>query len=464
MELQLQKTWDTQQIKQLKSDTGQALLDDESTLVSFSQDFGKLIQSYPSAVSIPKDVTQVQQFISFAHDNTLPIVIRAKGLSQGGQSLPGAGGVTLSMQHFDKVLDLEADGVWLEANCTWASLLELSLKSGKAPFVLPYNCNLSIAGVLSAGGVGASSFKYGFINAYVLALELIDGTGTLHTVDKNSPLFHACLSGQGRCAVITKAKIALRPVQKQVKTFSLVYADVTKWFEDIERLKSKVDYMELFCSPSIQGSKLKQGKRVAMAQWLYGMHLSVEFSGKAPELNDIASNLSYWNVLNTQEDTIADYFLRHNPRFEMMRLLGQWDLYHPWYECFVPTKVLQDNLSRLLDELPLHYASLAQVVPIARQKAQLMMLPDDDSISEFMILNPGIPSVLKDSALQAVQDLDAFLLDQGGKRYLSGYLGHTVNKEYWQRHFGNHYDQWMTLKEQYDPHHIFNSVLHQISR
>ena len=41
MELQLQKTWDTQQIKQLKSDTGQALLDDESTLVSFSQDFGK---------------------------------------------------------------------------------------------------------------------------------------------------------------------------------------------------------------------------------------------------------------------------------------------------------------------------------------------------------------------------------------------------------------------------------------
>ncbi|MCK1890510.1 hypothetical protein MXE01_15660, partial [Legionella pneumophila] len=46
-----------------------------------------------------------------------------------------------------------------------------------------------------------------------------------------------------------------------------------------------------------------------------------------------------------------------------------WDLLHPWYECFVPTSFLTGVLSQLLEELPLHYASLVHVVPIAKQKA-----------------------------------------------------------------------------------------------
>lgn len=452
--------WNTRKINNFNKQSQQALLSDESTLVSFSQDFGKLFRSSPMAVYQPHNNADLQNLIFFANQNQLPVVIRAKGLSQCGQSLPVAGGVTLSMEHFSKTLDLEQDAIWVEANASWASLLEVSLKESKAPFVLPYNCNLSIAGVLSAGGVGASSFKHGFINAHVQALEVIDGTGCVQIVDKNSSLFNACLSGQGRCAVITKAKINLKPVQAQVKTFSLVYADPDQWFEDIEKVKAKTDYMELFCSPSVQGAKLKQGKRVALAQWLYGMHVSVEYTGKAPELTDICPDLAYWNILNIQEESIDSYFLRHNPRFEMMKMLGQWDLFHPWYECFVPTQVLVDYLPQIIEEIPIHYASLVHVVPIAKQKAQLLMLPEEESVSEFMILNPGIPLALKDSCLQAVRELDAFFLHKGGKRYLSGYLG-EITQDYWVNHFNSEYAAWMDFKKQYDPAGVFNSVLYK---
>ncbi|BCA95958.1 hypothetical protein TUM19329_23190 [Legionella antarctica] len=458
--MSLQK-WNTEIIKQHKRETGQTLLKDEQTLVSFSQDFGKLIQSSPSAVCIPENTSSLQSLITFAHQNKLPVTIRGNGLSQCGQSLPIPGGLTLSMRHFIKPLDLQGDIIWIEANTSWADLLELSLQQHKAPFVLPYNCNLSVGGVLSAGGVGSSSFKYGAINSNISALEVIDGLGLKQIVNKNSPLFHACLSGQGQFAVITKVAVELRTVKSFVKTFCLVYSSQEQWFEDIDKVKDKVDYMELFCSPSIQGAKLKGEKRVPMAQWLYGLHLSVEYGNRAPALNDVLSHLKPWQVINTQEETISSYFLRHNSRFDTMKMLGQWDLLHPWYECFITTKVLKENLAELLQQLPLHYASLVHVAPMAKRKQGFLMLPEEDSICSFMILNPGVPDILKDSCLQAIQNLDACFLQQGGKRYLSGFLGQDLPPEYWSTHFGDQFSLWVSLKKQHDPVGIFSSMLYQ---
>lgn len=450
--------WNSEKIKQCKEITGQALLRDEQSLVLFSKDFGKLIQSQPAAVSIPPNIDSLQSLILFANQYQLPITIRGNGLSQGGQSLPVPGGLTISMQSFNKPLDLSEDMIWVEANTSWKSLLEKSLSQNKAPYVLPYNCNLSVGGVLSAGGIGASSFKYGVINAYVSALEVIDGLGHKQIVEKNSLLFQACLSGQGRFGVITKACIQLRTVQPSVKTFFLVYADQNQWFEDVYKIQSKVDYMELFCSPSIQGTRLKDGKRVPMAHWLYGLHLSVEYN---QHVEDILGRLKPWSVINIQEESILSYFLRHNSRFDMMKLIGQWDLLHPWYECFVPTSFLKEVLAELLEELPLHYASLVHVVPIAPRKAGFMMLPDSDSISEFMILNPGVPYPLEDSCLKAIERLDQRLIKNGGKRYLSGFLGKELPENYWLTHFGEQYGPWMDLKKQYDPTGILSSMLHQ---
>jgi FAD/FMN-containing dehydrogenase len=450
--------WNTQKIAQHKQQTGQALLSDEQTLVSFSQDFGKLIYSSPSAVSIPKTVNELQSLIAFAHEEKLPITIRSNGLSQGGQSLPLPGGLTLSMQNFIQPLDLSGDTVWVEANASWARLLEVTLPQHKAPFVLPYNCNLSVAGVLSAGGVGSASFKQGTITAHVWALEVVDGLGIKQIIDKTSPLFHACLSGQGRFAVITKACIQLKPVKKHVKTLFLVYEDQKQWFKDMQKIKDQVDYMELFCSPSIQGAKLYEGKRVPMAQWLYALHLSVEYDEYFDE-KKLLNQLKPWTVMNMIEESIASYLLRHNPRFEVMKLLGQWNLTHPWYECFIATAVLQQHLTDILSNLPLYFANLVHVVPIAKKEAGFLMFPEEDSICSLMILNPGIPEVLKEDCIKVVQYLDERLFQLGGKRYLSGFLGLDLPPNYWARHFGAQYQSWIDLKRHYDPVGIFRSVL-----
>lgn len=454
------KQWNTETIKLLEKETKQALFKDEQTLLSFSQDFGKLIQSPPAAVCIPRQIDSLQSLITFAHHHQLPVTIRGNGLSQCGQSLANPGGLTVSMQHFDKPLELLEDGIWVEANTSWSDLLAKSLPHQKAPFILPYNCNLSVAGVLSAGGIGSSSFKYGSVSSHVVALEIIDGLGVKQIVDSHSSLYNACLSGQGQFGVITKACIKLRKVSPMVKTFCLVYTSEAQWFDDIFKIKEKVDYMEAFCSPSIQGAQLKEGKRVPMAQWLYALHVSVEYEGIAPELDNIIGEINPWKVMDIQEETISSYFLRHNSRFEVMKMLGQWDLIHPWYECFVGTSILKQHLPQFLQQLPLHYASCVHVVPVAKQTSGFLMLPEEDSVCSLMILNPGMPGVLKDSCLQAIQHLDSCLLKLGSKRYLSGYLGSNLLPSYWSNHFGDHYSSWLDLKKKHDPARIFSSMLH----
>lgn len=457
-----QMPWNMQKIKQCEKETEQALLRDELTLASYGQDFGKLSQSQPSVVCTPPSVEKLQSLLAFADQHELAVTIRAKGLSQGGQSVPLQGGLSLCLANLNQVLATEEDAIWIEANASWADLLEQSLKQNKIPYVLPYNCNLSIGGVLSAGGLGAASFKYGPVTAHVKALEVVLASGESRFVDSQSSLFRACLSGQGRFGVITKACIKLRPCQKQVRTFFLTYLDKGQWLEDLAILCGKADYLETFCSPSIQGAKLLGAKRVPFAQWLYSIHISMEYEGKVPELQDVCGALNPWKVQHHQDEGIRSYLHRHDHRFEVMKMTGQWELFHPWYECFLPASLAASSLDQLLEELPLHYATILQLVPIAnKQQTGFFMLPETDMVYELMILNPGVIQAFVPSCLEAIETMDKQFLKQGGKRYLSGYLGRNLPQDYWQKHFGAYYRDWVDLKREYDSRQIFSSLLHQ---
>ncbi|ASQ45559.1 FAD-binding protein [Legionella clemsonensis] len=374
------------------------------------------------------------------------------------------GGVSVQLEKLNGVGEHEGDSIWIEANATWADLLTKSLQKSQSPYVIPYNCHLSVGGVLSAGGIGASSFRFGSVTSHVKALEVMTTDGKVDVVDSRSDLFRACLSGQGRFAVITKACINLRQCAKNVRTFFLVYLDKERWLQDIQEAKKEADYLETFCSPAVQGAKLTDaGRRLPFAHWLYALHISKEFDNKAPTLDDINPTLKPWKLLHTQDEAIESYLHRHDSRFEAMKTTGQWDLLHPWYECFISQQLLNTSLDEILPHLPLYYATVLQVVPIVNQsEAGFLMFPKGKQIYAVMILTPGVNCQLLPGCLQTIYFLDSLFLDQGGKRYLSGYLGENLEPQYWENHFGSSYDAWLNLKKKYDPRRILQSSLHPL--
>lgn len=457
-----QTQWNSSQIKQCKKEFGQAMLSDEHSLFSYGEDFGKLIQVKPSAVFQPQHLDTLQAILRYANDHALPVVIRGKGLSQSGQSLPVAGGVTLHLEHFNRVLNHEQDAIWVEGNATFSDLLAMSLKKKQIPYVVPYNCNLSVGGVLSAGGVGAASFQYGNVISHVNALEVITADGEKHVVEAGSDLFKACLGGQGQFGVISKACIPLRHCKKNVRTFFLSYHDEGQWQEDLYKVRRFADGLESFCTPAIQGARLTDQGRFPFAEWLYAMHVTLEYDRTAPDISAITSLLKPAKILYQQDEPIESYLHRHDSRFAAMKMTGQWDLQHPWYECFMPAKALFSQLRDVLAGLPVHYANILQVIPLAASSRDtLFALPESEEICAVMILNPGIVNVLLPSCLAAMQALDARFLKAGGKRYLSGFLGEAISSDYWRHHYNGQLETWRQCKNEYDPKRVFQSQLFQ---
>lgn len=453
----LQTPWNLHHIKQCEQLTGQAMLLDEHSLALFSEDFGHLAQVAPCAVFIAKTIDQLQIVLHYAYQHQLPITIRGNGLSQGGQARALAGGVIVHIEKSNQPAVFDGDSIWINASNSWSDLLTVSLTQQRMPFVLPYNCQLSIGGVLSAGGVGASSFKYGSVISHVNALDIITAEGHQQICTAESPLFQACLGGQGQFGVITRARIALRPCAKKVRTFFLTYIDKQSWLDDLDVIKPFADSLELFCSPSIQGAKLSAKGRLPFAEWLFAMHVMVEYDEQAPEL---PNTMSPWKLAHCQDESITSWAHRHDSRFGAMKMTGQWDLPHPWYECFISKYQLSAHLDELLTVLPIYYATVLQVVPICNKKPTgFFMMPESQEVFALMILNAGLPSVLIPGCLDVIAALDKRFLTQGGKRYLSGYLGTNITNDYWQQHFAHRYIDWLSLKEQYDPHRIFCSDL-----
>lgn len=452
--------WSPHHIDRCEQRTGQPMLRDAPSLDSFGGDFGRLRHSKPAAVFSPSTTQALQQAIAYANENGLPVTVRANGLSQCGQSLPVTGGLTLHMDRFCAVHEREDAFVWVDANASWASLLAATLPMSRVPYVVPYNTNLSIAGLLSVGGVGAASFKHGVAASHANALEVVTANGDIQRVDAKSPLLQACLGGLGQFGVMTKAAIQLRPCGRQVRTFFLMYLDKEQWLKDLTIFKRHADFIETVCSPAVLGTKSTENGRQPFAEWLFAMQVSFEYDDEAPELTSLGSDIKPWKVSHRQDETMEAYLFRHNSRFQAMKVSGQWELQHPWYECLVPQDVLLAELDDLLQSLPLYYATLVHLVPIARtQPAGFFMAPDQPEFFSVMILNPGVPPALVPGCLEVVKALDDRFLAQGGKRYLAGFLGSDVSPAYWKAHFGSRYEAWLDLKKRYDPKGIFCSLL-----
>ncbi len=455
-----QTSWNAQHIAGCEQRTGQALLGDAHTLAVFSGDFGGLAHSTPAAVFSPSTIEALQQAVAYAHENGLPVTVRAHGLSQCGQTLPVAQGLTLHMDQFRAVHEREGESIWVDANASWSDLLAATLPEQRVPYVTPYNVNLSIGGSISVGGVGAASFRYGVAASHVTALEVITANGEIQRVGAESPLFHACLGGLGSFGVISKAAVELRPVGKQVRTYSLAYLDKEQWLRDLAVFKRRADFIETVCSPALQGTRSTANGRQPFAEWLFAMQVSFEYVNDAPELADLQSEIKPWKVSNCQDETIETYLLRHNSRFQAMKATGQWELQHPWYECLVPEDTMLAELDDLLDSLPLYYATVVHLVPITdRRPAGFFTTPGEPEFFSVMILNPGVPAALLPGCLEAVKMLDERFLPRGGKRYLSGFLGQDLSPDYWKAHFGPAYETWLDLKKRYDPKGIFCSAL-----
>jgi cytokinin dehydrogenase len=435
------------------------------SLEAAARDFGGLRRGRALGVVRPESAEAVERLVAEARRSQVRLTPRGAGLSQSGQSV-ARDSLTVELGALRRVSDPDraARTVLVEPGASFRDVLEATLPAKLAPKVMPLNLDLTVGGVLSAGGFGSSSHRHGLAVQTVRSLEVVVGTGERVRATRESQrrVFDSALGGLGRVGIITQAELDLGPVKDGMKTWFLSYDGLQPLLADLLRIQAedRFDHVEAFASASVQGLKKGPGgRRRPFARWSFGLHVSRGFDGASVTDDEALSGLDFDRMVHVEEDDLPGFSSRYDVRFEAMRATGAWTQIHPWFEVLLPWAAAGPFIEKALEELPLVLGDGHRILilPDAERPAALAF-PGSGPALGFALLPMGVLPAFADPVLGALSALHAEAVKRGGKRYPSGWL-FEPDRDAWRTHYGNAYPALRRAQDELDPDGIFCSCL-----
>jgi FAD/FMN-containing dehydrogenase len=416
-----------------------------------ADDFGHRVHQMPLSVLTPKTFEDVVQVVQFARQHHLKVAPRGHGHDTNGQAQV-KDGIVIDMTGLDKILAIHEDRVEVEAGASWNTLLQMTLKEGLALPVVTNSLDLSIGGVLSVGGMGATSYRYGAVTDNVLELHVVTGEGqyVICSPTEQTELFESTLAGLGQCGIIVQATLRLIPAKTHARTFRLFYPDVDALMHDEKILvdDERFDGVLGNLIPTPQGS------------WLYILD-AVSFYTPSVDKLDNEQLLHDLNFMSGKEQigdmAYFEYANRLAPLEMALRKEGIWEQPHPWFSCLVPAAQLENYMHEALKDIqPTDYGKFPLVLNgLHRRHHHTPLFPTLKDETFFFLT--FMPTVLPDSA--RVEQAAAFnytLFKRsralGGKYYSTGTL--DLSQQDWKDHFGTNWEKLLRAKQRFDPDHV----------
>ena len=172
-------------------------------------------------VVVPASTSEISRIARLCHDRRIPLVVRGAGTGYTGGAVPTSGGVVLSMERLNRILEIDQTNLLavVEPNVINGDLQRAVEQVGL--FYPPDPASLdqsSIGGNVAECAGGPRAFKYGTTKRYVLALEAVLPTGEIvHTGSKavksvvGYDLTQLLVGSEGTLAIITRATLRLVP-------------------------------------------------------------------------------------------------------------------------------------------------------------------------------------------------------------------------------------------------------------
>lgn len=197
------------------------VLSDAEALLKFGHDETEDLIFSPEIVLKPKSPQEIATVVKYCNQNYIPITVQGARTGLSGGALPLFGGVALSMERFNHILDIDTKNgqVTVEPGVITQVLQEAVAEQGL--FYPPDPASKGscfIGGNLAENSGGPKAVKYGVTNEYVLNLEVVLASGDIcwtgANVLKNATgynLTQLIVGSEGTLAIITKAVLKLIP-------------------------------------------------------------------------------------------------------------------------------------------------------------------------------------------------------------------------------------------------------------
>lgn len=413
----------------------------------------------PDAVVLPSTHEQVAACVSLCNQHRIALTTRGRGTGTTGASVPITGGIVLSMERMNNIINLDAGNRSVRVE---SGLTNLSLQNylAESQFFWPPDPSsaefCSIGGNLACNAAGPCAVKYGTTRENTLQLKAVTGKGdTITTGSKTTKgvvgldLTRLLIGSEGTLAIITEAELKIHPLPPAKHTMRVLFNNHQDACQAIQNISAQlhtpcaIEFMDHHAL-----NLIRQHSEVSLADNANAM-LMIELDGDHETLT--ISDRAIQRVLS-DSDNIEINVAKNDA--ERKHLWQARKALSPILRNLAPNKINEDivvpvpRLSQLLDQLD--KLSQQYQLPIVNFGHA------GNGNLHVNIMYDANDNIQNSHAQNCLEQIFTAALDLDGT--ISGEHGVGLSKrDYVSRELGiNELTLMHSIKQQFDPNNILN--------
>ena len=227
---------DTQLFSALQKIAGEGrVLTDPGDCLPYGYDNSRM-QAIPDAVVFPTEELQIKELVRLCNEHNTPLIARGKGTGTTGATVPSQGGVVLSLERMNRIIEVDPDNRYIRVQ-PGVTNQEVQDAAGAHGFFWPPDPTsaaiCTVGGNLAYNSAGPRAVKYGTPRENTLGLRAITGNGELIKTGVRTTkgvvgldLTRLLIGSEGILAIITEATLKLTPLAEDKKTLRAFYRDM----------------------------------------------------------------------------------------------------------------------------------------------------------------------------------------------------------------------------------------------
>jgi glycolate oxidase len=223
---------------------------DEEKMENYSHD--ETSEEYahmPEVVITPKSAEQISKVMKLANKHLVPVTPRGAGSGLSGGAIPVFGGILLSIEKMNRVLEVDYDNMMIVVEPGLVTNEINGIVDEKGLFFAGYPMSLLtcyIGGNIAENAGGGKAIKYGVTGRYVMGLEVVTPTGEIVEMGGKNikdvtgyDLKRLMIGSEGTLGVITKAIIKLSPKPKFATDLLVLFSDAESAIRMVPKIISE---------------------------------------------------------------------------------------------------------------------------------------------------------------------------------------------------------------------------------
>lgn len=219
---------------------------DRDILEKYSRDETSDLKYTPDILVRVKTTSEVSAVLEICNRHKVPVFPRGAGTGVTGGAVPVGGGVVLSLEHLNKIIEIDKKNMIavVEPGVITGELQKRVREEGLMYPPDPASLeSCSIGGNVAEGAGGPQAVKYGTTKDYVLGLEYVLPDGSIHTTGgkyvKNATGYSMAgllIGAEGTLAVITRIILRLISAPRANIDLFIPFESIDEAIETVYRI------------------------------------------------------------------------------------------------------------------------------------------------------------------------------------------------------------------------------------